>query len=377
MNKKKFWTKKEIEFLINSLEKNIEISEIASSLGRSIDSVSGKVRRLKIEGIVPDNFRNVSEENYEKQIQDPLLEKFLERSKTKKSFTFEEISDIIEQPYSKTKKFLLKYKDLLNLKQIEDGTIILMELSQKTKRLVRIQEPKHFFKIGVIADTHVGSTYFMERELRDFLSYCEKEKIKRIFIAGDLLSGSGVYRGQIQEQDLITFDKQKKKLYEVFPQDIFEYYFICGNHDESFHRLIGMDPGKIIEMERKDFKYLGLYQGGVRIHDIRIELHHGSGGGAYAMSYKGQKIIENIEPGEKPDILILGHYHSSLYFETRNVHLIQPGCFQSQSLLLKRLRLSPTIAGWILEVGVDPSGSLRSLQFYIKKYYTGGFREGK
>lgn len=103
---------------------------------------------------------------------------------------------------------------------------------------------------AVLADFHIGSTEFLEEELKKFLSWIKGEsgneqqkaiakKVKYIFIIGDLVSGAGIYPKQ--EDDLIITDvyEQFKKCAEYLreiPSHI--PLIICpGNHD----------PGRISE----------------------------------------------------------------------------------------------------------------------------------
>lgn len=70
----------------------------------------------------------------------------------------------------------------------------------------------------------------------------------------------------------------------------------------------------------------------------------------YALSYKPQKIAEQIPSGEKPHIMIFGHWHLCFYFFYRLIHILQAGCFQGQSTYLLRKGINPTIGGWIVRV---------------------------
>ena len=121
-------------------------------------------------------------------------------------------------------------------------------------------------------------------------------------------------------------------------------------HDLSWWKRSGVDIGVLISAKRKDMVYLGQYSGEVVLSGIRIRLIHPDGGGAYAISYKMQKLIEQIPSGRKPHIFIAGHYHTALYFFYRNIHAFQAGCFEGQTTFLLRKGLNPAIGGWIIDV---------------------------
>ena len=120
----------------------------------------------------------------------------------------------------------------------------------------------------------------------------------------------------------------------------------------SWLNLAGVDIGNLVASERKDMIYLGQYQGDLEINKTRIRLIHPDGGGAYALSYKAQKISEQIPSGNKPHILCFGHWHTSHYFFYRNIHILNSGCFEDQSLFLLRKGINPVIGGWTVKVRV-------------------------
>ncbi len=84
---------------------------------------------------------------------------------------------------------------------------------------------------------------------------------------------------------------------------------------------------------------------------------HGDSGNTYARSYRMQKIIEQAAPEAKPDVLVLGHYHTNVLLpEYRNVTGLQLGCFQAQTPYLVRKGLYPEVSGWIVEFKVNNKG---------------------
>jgi len=125
---------------------------------------------------------------------------------------------------------------------------------------------------------------------------------------------------------------------------------------------------------RTDLKYLGYME-----HDIElttpeggktvIRLQHPGGGSAYAVSYQPQKIIESLAGGEKPHILLLGHYHKAGSFFLRSVHTVLTGCFQAQSPFMRKKRLAAHLGGYICEFTQAPDGSvLRWKPMFIPFY---------
>jgi len=96
---------------------------------------------------------------------------------------------------------------------------------------------------------------------------------------------------------------------------------------------------------------------------------HPDGGTPYARSYRLQKIIEQLSPENKPNILVAGHLHIEAILPMyRNVLGIQLPCFQAQTPYLARKGLYPELGAWILEFGVDDKGMTDVLYKHIPFY---------
>lgn len=242
------------------------------------------------------------------------------------------------------------------------------------KRIINGNKPKpkilvknisdDVFKIGIVADTHFCSIHEKLDELHTFYAIMKKDGIKYVVNAGDLVAGWGIYKGQ--ENEVHTFGAKNQAQYVI---DNYPYvkgiktYFITGNHDLSWWVRSGIDIGELIANKRTDMIYLGQYQADLTIDGVKVRLIHPDGGGAYALSYKAQKIAEQIPSGQKPQILVFGHWHTSHYFFYRLIHIFNAGCFECQSTMLLRKGINPTIGGWTAEVrtGNDKKKTIISL----------------
>lgn len=205
-------------------------------------------------------------------------------------------------------------------------------------------------KFAVISDTHLNSRLERLDELHTFYAICKKIGVEAVFHSGDILDGNGrMYRGHLNEIHTYGVHRQVDYIAKNYPRGI-PTFFITGNHDLSFYNDNGIDVGNLIEKKRKDMIYLGQYQADFTIGRAKIRLLHPDGGVAYALSYRGQKISEQIPSGNKPDILLIGHFHTSFYFWYRNIHILNCGSFQGQTLYLLRKGLNPAIGGWTCEI---------------------------
>lgn len=220
------------------------------------------------------------------------------------------------------------------------------------------------FTFGIVSDTHFCSNHEKLNELHTFYDICRKEGIKVIVHAGDLVAGWGMYRGQENEVHTFGAEKQAQYVIDNYPKvENVKTYFCSGNHDLSWWQKSGIDIGNLVAAKRPDMIYLGQYQGNLTINGIDIRLLHPDKGGAYAISYNLQKIVEQLPSGEKPHILIAGHYHTAIYFFYRLVHVIQAGCFEGQTLYLLRKGINPMIGGWTVKVRLGGKDKKTILSF--------------
>ena len=212
------------------------------------------------------------------------------------------------------------------------------------------------YQFGVVSCTHLGSMYQQLTYLKNFYQLCQDRGIKVMLHAGDMVDGIQVYKGQEFELFLHGFDAQVDYAIENYPkmENGGKTYVIGGNHDYSFVKVAGSDPLPKIAQKRPDIEYLGVYGAYPQVGPVKVYLQHGAKGGAYARSYRLQKNIEGFAPEAKPDLYLLGHYHTQDFLPGyRNVFGAMLGCFQSQTPFERRLGLYPEVAGLIIEFTVN------------------------
>ena len=220
-------------------------------------------------------------------------------------------------------------------------------------KIIRKNISDKTFTFGMISDTHLCSRLERLDELHTFYEICRKEEIMNVIHCGDIVDGWGMFRGQ--ENEVHTFGARNQAEYVIKHYPLVKgitTYFITGNHDCSWWNKSGVDIGELVADKRKDMIYMGQYQGDITLGDVKIRMLHPDGFVAYALSYRGQKISEQIPSGHKPHILVLGHFHTTLYFFYRLIHIFQVGCFQDQSPFLLRKGINPVIGGWTIKVRV-------------------------
>jgi predicted phosphodiesterase len=233
-------------------------------------------------------------------------------------------------------------------------------------------------KFAAISDTHFGSKYALHAPLEDFVKRAHAAGVRTILHAGDFLDGCNMYRGQEFELSSHGLDEQIREAGMALPvmKDL-QYMFICGNHDLSFFRSAGADPGIAIERALSELgvTYLGQEHATVQIEadnggKLTVDLLHPGGAPAYASSYSLQKYVSALVPGHKPQVLLFGHEHKYVSILERNVFGFKVATFQGQTPYMLRKTLTPSVGGLVFEVEVAPDSSILSLRHEMIPYYS-------
>lgn len=240
---------------------------------------------------------------------------------------------------------------------------------------VVIAAPKgEWQSIGVISDTHLGSKYCLREQIRDFVHHAYANGVREILHPGDMLDGC--YRHAQWEVTHPSLDDQTRDLCEVLPKlKGLSYHAILGNHDETFWDKTGVDVGRYIvgyfrDRGRDDLRVYGMRGATLKVRGALVELWHPRGSGAYAKSYKAQiKIRDSFGP-YKPDILLIGHYHTFNYCDERGIHAVMCPTFQGGSSAFgKSLTGTPAIGGLQLRWRLTEDGTLRDFVLERRAYY--------
>lgn len=210
---------------------------------------------------------------------------------------------------------------------------------------------------GVLSCSHYGSLYSNAAGVNAFYKEAKRQGASMILHCGDVCDGHKMYKGQEYEQQDIGWEAQAQRFQNDAPGDL-PTYFITGNHDESLKKLAGMAPGPDLARRRPDWHLIGSCTGRVALdaggaRKCLVDIIHPGGGSSYALSYRPQKIVEQLEGGTKPDMLFIGHYHKAEWMPTyRNVCVVQAGAFQWQTPFMRDLGLAAHVGGWICKVRI-------------------------
>jgi predicted phosphodiesterase len=237
---------------------------------------------------------------------------------------------------------------------------LLTHLQTNTAKSVeKIIGDKWHLKFALVSDTHLGNKQSAKSELSDFYKKAWDEWVEAFIHCGDLVDWTwNVYKGQMYELENVWYDEQLKTTVNDYPYywDI-KTYVVWWNHDESFLKENWANIIKNIAHLRDDIIDMWFYDARIKLNGVSINAHHGWWNMSYAKSYKPQKLIENIDTRNQPDIFASGHRHDALYMAYRNIHSFLPWAFLKQNLLAKRFNLGNTIGWWIVEVDIKEDGS--------------------
>lgn len=247
-------------------------------------------------------------------------------------------------------------------------------------------------RFGLVSDNHLGSKYARMDVLNALFDIYEREGIKTVYQCGNMIDGEA----RFNKFDLLVHGMQGQVDYFVkhWPQrnGIVTEFITGDDHEGWYVQREGVNIGQVIEdcarrAGRTDLVYLGhmehdiMFKGTKQVAVLR--LIHAGGGSAYATSYSVQKIVESYQGGEKPNILLVGHYHKAEYGYPREVHVVQAGCTEDQTPFMRKLKIQAHVGGWIVEFVLTKEGLISRFKtewipFYDKGFYNSawGYKYG-
>jgi predicted phosphodiesterase len=202
----------------------------------------------------------------------------------------------------------------------------------------------------------------------------KEAEIDFILNPGDHLEGMSGRPGHVYELTHIGFKQQFEYATSLYKQlNGTPHYGIDGNHDQWYYKKgdQGIVVGEELEKVLKNYHNLGQDEGNFHVNNIHIRLYHGGDGTAYATSYKLQKYIESLSGGEKPDIVLSGHYHKALYMFTRGVHGLECGTLCGQTGWMKGKKIPAHMGFGVVRVFTNEKGVERFVHEFTSWHEAG------
>jgi len=251
-----------------------------------------------------------------------------------------------------------------------------------------------------LSDLHVGSMYFMEKELNDFISWLSSpdpiaRKVRFVLICGDVVDGVGIYPNQDKELALIDVKEQLEKTVEILekiPKHI-KIFIITGNHDPGRRAL--PQPAIPEKYQEKLWSQENFFVIGnpsmVSLNGVKVLAYHGqsiddvvrtTAGLSYDKPAKVMRRflqVRHLSPNygsqtpiapeledmmvidDVPDIFHAGHVHVVDLDFYRGVLIINSGAWQHQTPFQAGVGLTPT-------PGIAIMVNLKTFKVYTKDF---------
>lgn len=245
-----------------------------------------------------------------------------------------------------------------------------------------VSRPDGTYHFGVSSDQHLCSRYAREDVLNDLYDAFTLSGCDRVFNAGNWIDGED----EKNRFDLAVHGLEPQIDYLVghYPQrPNLPTFAIWGEDHEGWHsRRESIDVGRFAERRmrdagRTDWIDLGFVEARVDLIHAQtgvrstLVVMHPGGGSSYAYSYRPQKIVESLSGGEKPAVLLIGHYHKMSCNLIRGVWTLQAGCTQDQTVFMRKKNLDAHVGGAIVTLQQDPrTGAITRCVYDQRQYFT-------
>ena len=256
---------------------------------------------------------------------------------------------------------------IVKMRGMEEQIAALTE--KKADKTVEIKSPP-LFRCGVLSCTHFGSIYEEVGITKAIYDWFESEGIKNVFHCGDLTEGANMRKGHEHEIHKHGADAQIDWTIKQYPYiKGITTHLISGNHDAAHMRNGGIDVCRRVAEAREDINYIGPDYARFIVHqpggnDLKIDMIHPDGGCSYSLSYKPQRIIEQLEHGSSPDLLLIGHFHKAFTLpEYKGVAAVLAGCTQRQTGFMRRNGLAAHVGAHIIEIRTIEGQKILSTTF--------------
>jgi DNA polymerase II small subunit len=251
-----------------------------------------------------------------------------------------------------------------------------------------------------LSDLHIGSKYFMEEELTEFVLWLSSpdpvaRKIRFVLIGGDVVDGVGIYPNQNKELVCQTIQEQLKKaedLIDKIPKNV-KIIIMPGNHDPGRRALPQPAIPKKYNSglwERDNVIMVG-NPAVVSLNGVKVTMFHGQSiddivkttpGLSYdhptnvmkhllrarhlspiygsqtpiAPEMEDLLVIEDI-----PDIFHVGHVHRAQLDMYKGILLVNSGSWQKQTPFQASVGMTPN-------PGIAIMVNLKTFQVYHQNY---------
>lgn len=235
------------------------------------------------------------------------------------------------------------------------------------------------YRFAAFGDLHAASKYCRYEVREELTRKAEEFGAQCIYDTGNWIDGEASFNRY--DLEVVGLDSQVQMLADRYPRSKIPTFAVTGaDHEGWYIKSNGIDVGKYCEdaMRRAghDWHDLGYIQADIVLQHAKsgatsiLRIMHPGGGTAYALSYRPQKIIESFEGGQKPAVLLLGHYHKLDPGHVRNVWYVQTGCGQDQTPFMAQKAIEAHVGGALLELEQDAkTGAIIEFTPRLRRYF--------
>jgi predicted phosphodiesterase len=242
-----------------------------------------------------------------------------------------------------------------------------------------------WYRFGVVSDTHLYSKYARLDVLNCAYDTFEREKINTVLLPGNILEGEC----RFNKYDLMGpagFEPAIEYLCANFPQrkGIVTKFITGDDHEGWWTNREGVDVGRRLEQTarergRADLQYIGHVEADIHLKAPKghawLKIMHPGGGTGYATSYSPQRLAEAFQGGEKPHILLIGHYHKFNVDYAREIHIVQCGTAKDQDPFMRKHKIQAHVGFLIIEFHQAVTGEINRFRVEWFPFYDKGFYE--
>lgn len=297
------------------------------------------------------------------------------------------ISEKLDRSTKTVREALLKLQsDGYNVDIDESDNVVMPQDVRPGSVTPIVHEVKNYdgnwHKFGALGDNHLGSKHERLDVLNALYDLYEQEGITTVYNTGNWIEGE--MRLNFHDIKVFGLDGQIEYACDNYPQrkGITTYFVAGDDHEGWYQRNNRMEIGRYFQNVaesggRYDLKYMGFVEADVKLMArdgySMMKVMHPGGGSAYALSYASQKLVESFQGGEKPKVLLYGHYHKFDYNYAREVHAIGTGCTVDQSIFMRKQKISAHVGGTIIKLNQAPDGTINRLAVEWVPFYDRGF----
>ena len=252
-----------------------------------------------------------------------------------------------------------------------------------------VTEADNSFTFGASGDQHLGSKYERLDVLNALYDAFAEGGCRVVFNTGNWIDGEA--RFNVHDLTVRGMVAQMRYLASRYPArpGVVTYAVSGDDHEGWYSQREGIDVGKYAERcfrdaGRDDWIDLGYMEAPVRLVNANtgkeaiISVVHPGGGSAYALSYTMQKFIESLDGGEKPAVVLAGHYHKLIAGNDRNVWWAQTGCCQDQTPFMRKKKLQAHVGGVLCKLWQDPAtGAVTRFRPELLRFFNQGYYAGR